>query len=492
MDHQETRTNTYLNLLKENASKSLSCFVEYLTPEEVPSEHHEFMCDKLEALERRDIMRATFSMPPGHAKSKFCSKYFPAWYLGRNQAHRYLQGGHSQVFCENEFGKPVRDIVSDPRFREVFPDVSLHIRSTAAGNWKLSNKRGGYVTKGVGQKLAGYRGHAGGVDDPFGSREDAESETIRDKVGTWFFADFCTRFLPNSPLFVVATRWHPDDLIGRLEKMNREGQGMPWDIINLNGLIETELEAAQDPMGRDIGDALWGDFYSPDILLNFKATLPAQDWFSLYKGAPRNAEGNVVKVAWLTRYDEYPRNKLDKNGRVVERQVKRITVSVDTANKANERAAYTVVTVWIEDTRGKHYLVDVVRKKVEFNELIPLIEDTAERWGAHGILVEDKGNGTSYIQQRAGKAPAPIIAITPEAEGNKEFRFDAVTPMFEAGEVLFPQRAVWLADYENELLEFPNCAFKDQVDSTSQYLGWCKKKRAKGTRKLKGTTHATH
>lgn len=468
-------------------STSLSAFVEYMTPDEPPAEHHEWMCDQLlEPAERKDILRGAVSMPPGHAKTKFCSKYFPAWWLGRNPRRLYLQGGHSQTFCENTFGKGVRDIVDDPRYSSIFPEVSLHSRSAAAGNWRLSNNVGGYVTKGVGQKLAGYRGHAGGVDDPFGSREDAESEVIRDKVGSWFFADFLTRFLPGSPIFVIATRWHPDDLIGRLERYNKEGKGEPWHIINLDGLIENEEEAARDPLGRDIGGALWPELFTEKFLLEKKATLPARDWFSLYKGKPRVEEGNVVKLQWFRRYDKLPQNKIDSQGNVIERQIKRVTVSVDCANKNTQRANFSVASVWIEGMDGYHYLADVRRKKVEYNELIIFIEDTARDWNATVILVEDKGNGTSYIQQRQGRAPAPIIAITPEAEGNKQFRFDAILPMIEAGEVLFPKQAAWLADFEEEMLAFPDGTNDDQVDSTSQYLGRIRKGKRFGTQKLKG------
>jgi predicted phage terminase large subunit-like protein len=488
LDNTEKMEVQYQAQLGANADRSFSCFVEFMTPDEVPAPHHEWMCDKLEAIERREILRATFSMPPGHAKTKFCSRFFPAWYLGRNPIHRYLQGGHSQTYVENEFGKYVRDIVADPRFRTVFPDITLHTRSTAAGNWKLSNLRGGYVCRGVGQKLSGYRGHCGGVDDAFGSSEDADSPTIRAKTIKWLFADFRTRFLPHSPIFLVATRWHPEDLIGYVEQLNKEKRGIPWQVFNLNGIIENEAEAAVDPLGRDIGEALWADFYSPEVLMDFKATLPTRDWWALYKGQPRDDEGNVVKLSWFKRYTERPQDRVNEHGHL-ERFIKRITVSVDTANTTKARSAYTVCTVWAECVDGCHYLLDVVRKKVEFNELIPLIEDTAARWKAHAILVEDKGNGTAYIQQRAGKAPCPIIPIMPEAEGNKEFRFDAVTTQIEGGTVLLPARAPWLADYEAELLGFPNTAFKDQVDSTSQYLNWAGRRRTLGTKKLHGTGH---
>lgn len=489
----ETTQNEYHDLLRQNARNSLSCFVEYLTPDEPPARHHEYFCTELEAIERRETLRATFSCPPGHAKTKFFSRYFPAWYLGRSPNHRYLQGGHSQNFAENEFGKYVRDIVLEERYSHVFPDVTLNKRSgMAAGSWRLAGKRGAYVTKGVGQSIAGYRGHIGGIDDPFGSREDAQSETIRKKTGDWLFTDFRTRLLPHSPLFIVATRWHPDDLIGRVEAMSRmENKGHKWKIVNLPAIIESFEEMALDPLGRDMGEALWPEYYTVDELLELKFTLPAGDWYALYKGQPRDVEGNIVKQTWFKRYDRLPSDVVGFNelgDAYSDRRVKRVTLSVDCANKTTARSNYTVITVWIQDVQGNHYLADVVRRKMEFTDLAECIYQTAIKWKATAILVENAGAGIQYIQQYTGKAPAPIIPMETNSK-SKEFRFDGVTPMFEAGEVWLPKKAPWLTDYENEILSFPNGA-DDQVDSTSQYLAWARRRGKYGTRKLKGASLA--
>lgn len=421
---------------------------------------------------------------PTH-NSKFCSKYFPAWYLGKHPRHKYIQGGHSQSFAENEFGKATRDIIDEVRYRDIFPEVRLHPRSTAGGAWRLDNPRGSYIAKGVGQKIAGFRGNCGGGDDLIGSREDADSQLIRDKVWNWLWSDYRTRFLPGSPIFMIATRWHPDDPIGRIEQRNKQGVGIPWTIINLNVIIENEREMLMDPMGRSIGEVLWPDYYTYEQIMELKATLPLRDWLALYKGQPRLAEGNIVKAVWFQEYDEIPRDKIQENGRAYERVVRRITVSVDTASKAKQRNNHTVASVWLETTAGHHYLLDVRRKRVEFTELIPFIEDTAKDWGASAILVEDKGNGTAYLQLRQGLAPAPLIAINPDAEGDKEFRFDSVTPMFEAGLVHVPKQAPWLPDYLEEVLAFPT-GEDDQVDSTSQYLSWARRRLSLGTRKLRG------
>jgi predicted phage terminase large subunit-like protein len=246
---------------------------------------------------------------------------------------------------------------------------------------------------------------------------------------------------------------------------------------------------AVDPLGRDLGEALWPDYYSCDVLLDLKATLPKADWNALYKGRPTLEEGAILKSEWFRRYADYPRNERDALGNLKTREVRRVTLSVDTANKVGARNNYTVITVWIETFNGYHYLVDVKRQKVEYNELITLIEDTMREWGATSALVEDAGNGATYIQQRAGKAPCPVIKISAPNLASKEFRFDGVMPMFEGGRVLLPKWAPWLADYEQELLQFPDGTYDDQVDSTAQYLEWASKRTRRGTQKLAGTTH---
>lgn len=465
--------------LRQASYEDLTAYAEYMNPEEYPAKHHIYMCDHLMAAEAGEIMRIAISFPPGAAKSTYCSRLFPSWYLGRNDRKKFIQAGHTQNFVESEFGKKTRDIIQTPEYRDVFPEVMVAADSRSAGRWSLNNPRGGYICKGVGQAIAGFRGNISVVDDPVGSREDAESQTVRDKVFNWFSADLTTRLLPHSPLFVVATRWHSDDIIGRIEDMTKEGRGIPYEIINIPAICEEE----NDPLGRAPGEGLWPEFYPIEHYVNLKATLPAKDWNSLYQGEPMDAAGGAVEASWFQRYSGDPRKT---------ETIRRIALSVDTASKTKERNDYTAILVWMTTTTGRHYLLDVLRKKMEFTKMTTEIEKMAVRWNVSVILVEDKGSGTQYIQTRQGKAPAPIIPIPVNNQDSKEFRFDAVTPTFEAGLVYLPDRAIWLPDYEKELLAFPLGKYDDQVDATSQYLDWARTKgRKKGGTKSISTTAAS-
>lgn len=476
----EDLEGAYREKLRAAAPWSLSCFAEYINPEEPPAPHHEFMCGKLEAIESRDLMRMMLSMPPGHAKSTYCSKLFPAWYMGKNPRHKYIQGGYGQEFVEKNFGMKVKAIVESKEFNEVFPGLTVNNDLKANGYWGLvatdgplkGRQLGEYVTRGVGQGIAGFRANCAGVDDPYATRKEAESPARRKEVYDWFQSDFTPRLLPKSPMFIVATRWNTQDLCATIEEWNKEGKGIPWDVINLAAISEEE----DDAMGRAPGDPLWPDFYTKEHLENLKSTLEARDWNSLYMGKPIDEEGGTLTSSMLHHYDRLPEKD----------SIRRVIVSVDCANKNNQRADYTAVTVWLETLDRKYYLKHVVRVRVEFAGLIKVIEDTAREHQASVILVEDKGAGTQYIQTRQALAPAPVIGIEPGQNG-KEFRFDGVTPMFEAGTVLLPKSGLWVPDYIRELLTFPESRYDDQVDSTSQALSWARRGRAGGTKKLGGT-----
>ena len=466
----------YMGQLQAMAPNDLTAFSEFIHPEEPPAPHHVWMCERLMEIENGDILRMLLSMPPGHAKSTYASRMFPAWYMGKNPKHRYIQAGHTQNFCENEFGKKTKAIVDSDKFRLVFPEVGLSSDSKAAGYWSIAGYGGSYLTRGVGQGIAGFRAHCAGVDDPFATREDAESQLIRDKVYDWFSADFTTRVLPNRPMFIVATRWHTDDLCGRVEEINNEKRGLPWYVINLPAFAEDE----DDALGRAEGEALWPTFYTVSELRNLQETLLPRDWNSLYRGKPMDTIGGIINSETFNRYRSLPTPEC----------VKRTTLSVDSAQKDNERADFTAITVWVEDNDGNHYLKHVIRKRVEFPELVTLVEAAARVHEVDAILVEDKGSGTQYIQTRAGKAPAPIISIN-VANQSKTFRFDAVTPLILAGQVHLPMRASWLALFEAELISFPSGKYDDQVDSTSQYLDWSRTTVKRGVVRLQGLSEGT-
>lgn len=339
------------------------------------------------------------------------------------------------------------------------------------------------------------------------------------------------------------TRWHMDDVIGRLIEMMEEGDNEigHWEFINLPIFcVEPEI----DPLGRALGEALWPDFYTEQALRRQKAIMTPQQWAALYEGEPVPMEGNIIKTAWIsTRYkmppllrantvagslyaEEHrrqlgrdPKNSdeaganlpgnssgdpadseqagenrpAENNGpRIIEHAPPfiRTVISVDSAEKDTERADYTAITVWRETIDRRHYLIDAHRERMEFPRLVACVDDMARRWGADVVLMETKGAGNQYIQHVNADTDHPrdfvVVPIDPGRDG-KIFRMDMVTPMFMGGLVVLPERATWLTAYERELLQFPGSKNDDFADATSQYLKWVRVTGAarRGTKKLR-------
>lgn len=460
--------------------------------------------------------------------STYASHLYPAWWMGNHPGRKYLQAGHTQKFAEKEFGAKVRSIVDNPNYRKVFPDVAF--LSGGADNYKLTNGAA-YVVKGVGQGISGYRSHHNGVDDPFASFKTAQSPTIRQTTWDWFANDFSTRLLPGGQTFIVATRWHIDDLIGRIEDLTLKGKIDPWVVINLPAICESNGE---DLLGRILGEPLWPEFFTEKYLANQKAIMEELQWSCLYQGRPTLDKGNILQREWIRYFSTVPPLLSSKNltegdprnssgdpensagtlensagnqenspqnsdfsGRNRENSpdlaqksevfAVRTIISVDSAETVTARADNSSIQVWRLGTDNKHYLCEVICDKFDFPTLSDMIEDAAKRWGADAILIETKGAGNQYIQARTGKAPCPIIGFKP-GQDSKQFRFEGTMLHWRLGNVLLWDRGAWLGAYIDELLKFPGAKHDDNVDATSQYLQWATVNTGarRGTRKLRG------
>lgn len=427
--------------------------------------------------------------------STYASRLFVAWRLGRDPNQRIIGGGHGQSFVENEFSKAIKDIVEAPEYQSVFPEVRIATDTKAKSQWAIAGKKGKYVARGVGQGIHGFRATFICVDDPYAKIEDANSAVYRKRVEQWFDADIGSRALPGCKIFCIMTRFHGEDLTHHLKEQNKElPEKMRWEIVTIPAIC---FDPETDLMGRQLGDVLWS-YYDHEYFqdkkiqfghLGFALTYQQIDsaaspdsiaaQFQYYKVLPYLTDHATAKaMAEGVDMHQATSRLAPQRGEYIARTV----LSVDTAAKTTERADYTVVQVWMEGRDGRHYLAHQERKKVEFNDMVSLIESTAKKWSCDVMLVEDKGQGTAYIQARGQTdfqrrlAPCPIIAINPGVQG-KAFRFDEVTPLISAGEVYLDETAPWKDTLLVELGQFPDGAHDDQVDAMSQYLQYAKKNR---------------
>lgn len=226
-------------------------------------------------------------MPPRHGKSELASKRFPAWCLGRNPTRQIIAASYNSDLA-SDFGRHVRNIVAEPEFGQVFPNVGLAADSQAA-NRMNTNHGGAYVAAGVGTAVTGRGAHIALIDDPFKDREEADSERRRDLVWDWYRSTLYTRLMPGGAVVLIQTRWHEDDLAGRLLAHD----GAQWDVLELPAI-------AQD------GRALWPEWYDVPTLERIKATIGQREWSALYQQQPQPDEGTFFQRDWFTPWDKLP------------------------------------------------------------------------------------------------------------------------------------------------------------------------------------------
>ena len=276
------------------ARRSLIDFTRYTFPQYEAADHHRLIAEKLEAVERGEIDRLMISMPPRHGKSELASKRFPAWYLGRNPDRQVITASYNSDLA-SDFGRQVRNIVRERRFQNVFPEVTLAEDSQAANRWNTSGG-GSYVAAGVGTAITGRGAHLLLIDDPVKDREEADSEHRRDTIWNWYTSTAYTRLMPGGAVILIMTRWHEDDLAGKLIEAERGGD--QWDKLIL-------------PAIDDKGEALWPERYPVDRLERIRAAISftgVRDWESLFQQNPTPSEGTYFKREWFTRrHDENPK-----------------------------------------------------------------------------------------------------------------------------------------------------------------------------------------
>jgi len=317
------------------ASRSLLRFTEYTNPLYQRARHHELIAGKLEAVERGEIDRLMIFMPPRHGKSELASKRFPAWCLGRNPRRQIIAASYNSDLA-SDFGRNVRNIVAEPEFGQVFPNVSLAPDSQAA-NRMNTNHGGTYVAAGVGTAVTGRGADIALIDDPFKDREEADSERRREVVWDWYRSTLFTRLMPGGAIVLIQTRWHEDDLAGRL--LAQEGD--QWEVL--------ELPALED------GKALWPEWYDVPVLERIKATIGPREWSALYQQRPQPDEGTFFKREWFQTWDKLP--SLRYYG----------TSDYAVTDGGGD---YTVHRLWGIDSNGDVYRVDGWRGQTASDEWI--------------------------------------------------------------------------------------------------------------------------
>jgi len=414
-------------------------------------EHLIALAEKLEAIERGEIKRLIVLIPPRYGKSEQISLRFPCWCLGRNPEIQLVQAGYAESISLTH-SRRARDIFISPACKTLFPDV--YFRPERAGQENIIPERqaahewgtrqgGSYYAVGIGGGLTGRGFDIGIIDDPVKDSEEADSITYRERAWEWYQKVFRTRGHPGAAIIIVMTRWHEDDLVGRLlEQSRKDPTSDQWEILHF-------------PAIKD-GQPLWPERYSLEDLERTRSSIGSRSFEALYQGNPTIATGQIIKREWWQYYEEPP-------------EFRYIIQSWDTAFKDKQQNDYSVCTTW-GIVRNGIYLIGLWRAKVEYPELKRGAEALYLKHRPRRVLIEDKASGQSLIQELRRNTRIPLLAI--KVDQNKVARANAATPLIEAGKVYLPKYATWLHDFVEECAAFPNAAHDDMVDSLTQTINY--------------------
>ena len=381
-------------------------------------------------------------MPPGSAKSTYASVLFPPWLLQRQPKANLLAASHTTELAE-KWGRRVRNIVNE---HSITLGISPDPLSQAAGRWALTSGAE-YYAAGVGTGIAGFRAKFGLIDDPIRSRQDADSELIRDRIWDWYINDFRTRLVPGAAEVLIQTRWHEDDLAGRALNHSK------WHVISLPAIAEEN-----DQLGRKVGEPLWDDgaYGYGEQIRELRTSTPARTWSALYQQRPAPEEGDYFKAEWLRPYERIPA-----------RETMRVYGGSDYAVTA-DGGDFTVHVVVGLDPEGRMYLLDLWRGQSASDRWIESLCDLVKEWKPIG-WAEEQGQIRSgvgpFLERRLRERRAYVSREQFPTRGDKAVRAQSIRGRMALEGLYVPIGAPWYADLRSELLSFPAGKHDDQVDA---------------------------
>lgn len=398
--------------------------------------------------------RLIVSKPPRHGKSELVSRAFPAWFVGTFPWKRVILASYEADFAAR-WGRKARDLLE--QHGPIF-GVSVRQDSRAAHEWDVAGDAGGMSTAGVGGPITGKGADVLIVDDPVKNAEEAASPTYREKAWDWWTSTAYTRLEPGAAAIVVMTRWHEDDLVGRLLAEQAAG-GERWDVVELPAIA-----GENDALGRAPGEALWPERYPLERLLEIQRAVGPYVWSALYQQRPSPPGGLLFKREWFRHYT-VEREATYRLGDYT-CQLANMTrfATVDLAASVRTSADYTAIASWGLCPSGELVLLDLLRARLEGPDIVPAIARAVKLWRLSEVAVEKVAFQLSLIQT-ARRAGVPVREL--ERDKDKWARALPASTWYQGGRIWHPAHGAPRAELEEELIQFPNGAHDDQVDTVS-------------------------
>lgn len=448
--------------LRRAAQNSLKDFILYNNEDYMMGWVHEEICETLdqfyEDVKAKKSPRIIICLPPRSGKSEIISRNFPAYLFGRDPNLNIISASYSGDLA-SRFNLDVQRIIDSDNYKKIFPETFLGGKSypqykKTDSLFEIVNHKGSYRSAGVGGGVTGMGCDILIIDDPFKDRADANSPTIREKTYDWYKSTAYTRLSDGGGVIILQTRWHIADLAGQLiSKMHSDEKADQFKVIEYQAIAE------HDEKHRKKGEALHPERYSLAKLEAIRQTLGAYEWAALYQQHPVPKEGATFKLDNFRRYN-------DKNIPV---SFDRILGSWDMTFKDKKDNDFVVGQVWGKKG-ADFYLLDQVRGQWDFIKTLKVFIQLAEKWKrCHGWLIEDKANGSAIISTLK-KHISGLKPINPTE--SKIARAEAISIYIETGNVYIPENSPYIADLEDEIINFPAVDHDDQIDCMTQALNY--------------------
>ena len=413
----------------------------------VATKFHRFLADKVQTFVEEktgnpyDIL--VLSTPPQHGKSMTVTETFPSWYEGKYPDRRCIVACYNDDFA-GKFGRRNKSKIEE--YGQFIFGIALSKSSDR--DIEISGHSGGIITRGIMSGITGNSGDLIIIDDPVKNRQEADSVTYRERLWEEWQNSIKTRTQAGTKIIIIQTRWHEDDLAGRVIRYEKN-----VEVVN----IPVEAEE-NDLLGRNVGDALCPEIGKDNKWLKgFKASYTGgmRAWNALFQGRPTSEEGNIFKREWWRYYDALPEH------------LPLTVISVDATFKDNADSDFVAIEVWGK-LNADYYLIDMLKRRMDFPETLKAIKAINEKYpDRHSILIEDKANGPAIIAMLKHEIPG-IIPVEPK--GSKIARANAITGIVEGGNVYLPRYADFTCEFVEEHAAFPNGVNDDLVDSFTQFV----------------------
>lgn len=454
-------------LLARRAGRStLMGFTKYTFPLYKEDPATLLIADTLDLVVKGQIDRLMIIAPPQHGKSELASVRLPPFWLGVRPDDPVLLASYAASLAESK-SRHAREIVESGEYRSLFPLPRIRRDSRAVDRWELARPHsGGLLAVGVRGPITGHGGMLGIVDDPIENWEQAQSPTIREAIWNWWQSTFRSRIWERGAIILIMTRWHEDDLAGRL----LADQGSQWSVLRLPAISETQevrdlrnkrlgLPAGlPDPLSRGAGEPLCPSRFSLTELLRIQKDVGSLVWESLYQGSPTAPSGNRFKREWFKIVDESPA------------ELTRCRYWDKAATEDGGARTAGVLEGIHQD--GRLFIEDVVKGQWATGTRDDIILQTAyldrnRRGNTVAIWVEQEpGSGGKESAQLSVRLLSGFPVYTERVTGSKDVRLEPFRAQCEAGNVYLVKGA-WNAEYIDELISIPNGRFRDQSDASS-------------------------